>query len=87
MEYHGWYDNKPRVGKYFATLFDGMNIALTIETSQQMMKRLGAARGKPMKSDELIRDYFPVEALRLYLCTHNVLTNTLLDLPTGSVTP
>jgi hypothetical protein len=83
MEYHGWYDNKPRVSKYFAALFDGMNVALTTETSQQMTKRLGAARGKPMKSDELIRDYFPVEELRLYLCTHNVLTNTLLDLPQG----
>lgn len=34
-----------------------------------------------MKPDELIRDWFPVESLRLYLSVHTVLTNILVTLP------
>ena len=83
MEYHGWYHDRKRVSKYFIALMDGINVAITTETSQQMQKRLAAQLGRKPKSGELIRDYFPVEELRLYLSVHNVLTNLLLMVPIG----
>lgn len=47
----------------FVRCHDALNVILTTETSSQMRRRLSAQLGRPVSEQELLRDYFPIDAL------------------------
>jgi hypothetical protein len=53
------YDDKRFRGQYFARVHDRINVILTSETAMEMRERLSVLLGRQVKSEELIRDYFP----------------------------
>lgn len=71
------YDDKRYCGIYFAKVHDRLNILLTTETSKQMRTRLSKLLGREVKEYELIRDYFPTEALYNYKALCQVATNLM----------
>ncbi len=71
------YDDKRYCGIYFAQVHDRLNILLTTETSKQMRTRLSKLLGREVKEYELIRDYFPTEALYNYKALCQVATNLM----------
>jgi KilA-N domain len=53
----------PHTISMFVRCHDALNVILTTETSDQMRRRLSAQMGRPISDQELLRDYFPIDAL------------------------
>lgn len=69
------YDDKKYAGYYFSYIHDYINVAITGETASQMKQRLKATIGKDLKSDVLIRDYFPAGSLQQFTAVCNATAN------------
>jgi hypothetical protein len=61
------YDDKKYRGFFFVQVHDAINKAVTGETAKEMRDRLSNLLGRPVKPDELLRDYFPAEVLQRYI--------------------
>lgn len=72
------YDDKKYRGIFFAQVHDAINAAITGETAKQMRERLSQILGRPVKQDELIRDYFPSEVLQRYIAMCEATANFMI---------
>lgn len=72
------YDDKEYRGTFFSKVHDAINKAVTGETSKQMRDRLAVLLGRPVKQDELIRDYFPAVNLQHYISMCEATANLML---------
>lgn len=72
------YDDKNYRSRFFASVHDSINQAVTGETAGQMRDRLAAILGRPVKQNELIRDYFPSIALQHYISLCETSANLML---------
>jgi hypothetical protein len=72
------YDDKKFRGLFFADVHDAINRAITGETAKQMRDRLSALIGRPVKQDELIRDYFPSQVLQRYIAMCEAAANLMI---------
>lgn len=72
------YDDTKYRGFFFASVHDAINRSITGETAKQMRERLSALLGRPVKQDELIRDYFPSEVLQRYIALCEASANFMI---------
>lgn len=72
------YDDKKFRGQFFSRVHDAINVAVTGETAGQMRDRLSLLIGRPVKSGELLRDYFPSTALQRYIAMCETSANLML---------
>ena len=72
------YDDKKYRGKFFASVHNAINLAITTETAKEMRDRISAIVGKDVKENELIRDYFPTVVLNKYISLCEITANLIL---------
>jgi len=67
LEAAGKYNPKSfKTRQMFWTAHDKLNVVMTTETAQDMRKRLERKLGRSVSEKELLRDYYPIEALADY---------------------
>jgi KilA-N domain len=72
------YDDKRYRGIFFAQVHDAINVAITGETAKQMRDRLSSLLDKPVKQDDLIRDYYPADVLQRYIAMCEASANFMI---------
>lgn len=72
------YDDKKYRGIFFSKVHDAINKAVTGETAKEMRDRLSVLLNRPVKQDELIRDYFPSTNLQHYISMCEASANLML---------
>lgn len=73
------YDDKKFSGRYFASVHDRINVIVTSETAREMRTRLSELLGRPVKDNELIRDYFPALMLQRYISVCEATANLIAE--------
>ena len=66
-----------KTSDFFARVHDELNLVLTSETAGDMRIRLERKLGKSVKSNELLRDYFPIVDLSNYAAVCQAAANNI----------
>jgi hypothetical protein len=78
LESIGQYDSKSdKTRMFFARIHNELNVVLTSETADDMKIRLEFLLGRKVKTDELLRDYFPIVPLSNYAAVCQAATNNM----------